>query len=44
MGSLVVELTNKGVDVVSGIVTVVDEATIVDWVVESIVVKRVVVG
>ena len=38
------ELTNKGVDVCSGIVTVVDEATVVDWVVESMVVKGVVVG
>lgn len=44
MGSLVVELTNKGVVVCSGIVTVVDEATVVDWVVESIVGTRVVVG
>ena len=38
------ELTNKGVDVCSGIVTVDDDSTVVDSVVESLVVKRVVVG
>ena len=43
MDSLVVELTNKVVDVCSGVVTMVDGVTVGDWVVESIVVTRFVV-
>lgn len=35
VGSLVVELTNKGVDDGSDAVTMVDEVTVVGWVVES---------
>jgi len=44
VGSLVVELTNEGAVVCSGVVTIKVEVTVVDWVVESKVGSGVVVG